>query len=157
MAPANRGPQRKSLSQRLGVAPATLDAVVSPARAHNLMAYLYDTFPSAYWDSDELTTLALGICMLARDAQTVENMAELGEDQPGEALPMLGALADHHQSIRDLWAPMLEIDCSRDRRGNLTTLIQERLNGYDTSETVLDTGMALVRRPERRARLTFAA
>lgn len=155
MAPAQ---QRKSLSQRLGVTPTDIDAVVPVARAHNLMAFLYETFPSAYWDSDELTTLALGICMLAKDAQTIDQMAELGEDRLVEIQLILDELLVHHQRIRELWGPLMELDdddARPSRKDRLSALIQERLNGYDTPNAIIDEGMALIRRPERRSRLTL--
>lgn len=160
MAPAATLRQRKSLSQRLGITPTDLDSFVSVARAHNLMAYLYETFPKAYWDSDELTTLALGICMLAQEAQTIEQIAALDENQFMEALPMLGAMDARHQSIRELWEPMLELDCDRrhaNRRERLRALIQERLNGYQAPDDILEEGVALIQRPERRPQLTLGA
>ena len=158
MAPAQR---RKSLSQRLGISPGDLDTIIPVPRAHGLMAYLYDTFPNTYWDSDDLTTLAMGICMLAKDLQVAERMRAMAPSDDAhfmETLPMLGELIEYHQHVRELWAPVLDIDCDRDhdsRRERLRGFIQEHLNGYSSPDTILMEGVDLVRRSEIRPRLAL--
>lgn len=158
MAPAQR---RKSLSQRLGISPGDLDTIIPVPRAHGLMAYLYDTFPSTYWDSDDLTTLAMGICMLAKDLQVSDRMLAMAPSDDAhfmETLPMLGELIEYHQHVRELWAPVTDIDCDRDhntRRARLLEFIREHLNGYATPDAVLMDGVDLVRRSEIRPRLAF--